>query len=101
MDKRHRVEYYDNGNKFYEEFYGENRCMHREDGPALTTWLPNGKIDHQQYWFKGEKYTAEEFYRLRMKRKLNDRLNPDNAISTLTHIPISANIYIVKGARHP
>lgn len=54
---KHRIKYYDNGNKLCEEFYDENGYLYREDNlPAYQCWWENGFVDRKIYRINGHGY---------------------------------------------
>ena len=89
------VEYYDNGQKFYEIYYINNKChceygpaynewyengqkeyeiyyingkYHREDGPAVIYWNENGQIDEEQYWINGIQLDKFDIRKLKLEK---------------------------------
>jgi antitoxin component YwqK of YwqJK toxin-antitoxin module len=59
-DLRKEIDYWDNGNKHYEEHtvYGKR---HREDGPAWQKWYENGTKKYEEYYLNGKKYSKEDW----------------------------------------
>jgi antitoxin component YwqK of YwqJK toxin-antitoxin module len=57
-DLRKLIEYWPNGNKFYESYW-LNGKRHREDGPARQGWYENGTKQREIYYLNG-KYHRED-----------------------------------------
>ena len=49
----HKIEYYSNGNKWYEE-YSLNGRLHNTNGPATIHYYPNGNIKYEEYYLNGK-----------------------------------------------
>ena len=49
--------WYGNGDIAFESYY-INGILHRSDGPAHTQYNPNSIVVNQRYWFNGEQITV-------------------------------------------
>ena len=56
--EEHKVTYYDNGSKLYEEWHKDEK-LHRLDGPALISYYDNGNKSYE-YWYKEGEYHRED-----------------------------------------
>ena len=54
--EEHRVYYYENGEKMYEEWF-RNGQLHREGNkPAYIKYYENGKKEYETWWKNGQRH---------------------------------------------
>jgi hypothetical protein len=64
--KQHRIgapahtSWYGLGHQLYLQAWIQYSEMHRDDGPALQEWSPNGELIEETWYFHGKKTTPEE-----------------------------------------
>ena len=54
---KHRINFYPNGNKWYEQFYDKRGNCHRKQGlPDYQKWYENGITSYKTYYVHGKRY---------------------------------------------
>ena len=74
MKPRVMTDYYENGQKNYEEHW-LNGKLHNETGPAYQSWYSTGQKCDEEYWLNGRRVTKE---RVMTAFKIKKFLDEDN-----------------------
>jgi hypothetical protein len=80
--EEHKVEYYDNGNKDYEEWFIHG-YSHREDGPSCIGYNPDGSKNYETWDLCDHEYT--EFKHRELVELSKSITTRDHAIMNIKH----------------